>query len=89
MGSSAAPAASSWHTLASGVDNTVIPSMLVTKAGTELVSFETPLADTISVARAGGAQPANAKGTAKVPAGHGTAAAAAAAGYVGASFRTR
>jgi hypothetical protein len=29
--------------------------MLVTKAGTELVSFETPLADTISVARAGGA----------------------------------
>ena len=54
-GSSAAPAASSWHTLATGVDNGVIPSMLVTKAGTELVSFETPLADTISVARAGGA----------------------------------
>lgn len=35
--------------------NTVVPSMLVTSAGTELVSFETPLADTISVARAGGA----------------------------------
>jgi hypothetical protein len=53
--SSGAPAASSWHTLATGVDNGVIPSMLVTKSGTELVSFETPLADTISVARAGGA----------------------------------
>jgi hypothetical protein len=36
------------------VDNTVIPSMLVTHAGTELAAFETPLADTISVARAGG-----------------------------------
>ena len=55
VGSSVAPAASSWHTIATGVDNGVIPSMLVTKAGTELVSFETPLADTISVARAGGA----------------------------------
>jgi hypothetical protein len=55
VASSAAPAASSWHTLATGVDNTVIPSMLVTRAGTELISFETPLADTISVARAGGA----------------------------------
>lgn len=55
MGSSAAPAASSWHTLATGVNNTVIPSMLVTKAGTELVSFESPIAGTISVSRAGGA----------------------------------
>jgi hypothetical protein len=55
VASSAAPAASSWRTLATGVDNTVIPSMLVTKTGTELVSFETPLADTISVSRAGGA----------------------------------
>jgi hypothetical protein len=54
LGSSAAPAASSWRTLATGVGNTVVPSMLVTSAGTELVSFETPLADTISVARAGG-----------------------------------
>lgn len=51
----AAPAASSWRTLATGVDNTVLPSMLVTHAGTELVSFESPLAGTISVARAGGA----------------------------------
>jgi hypothetical protein len=54
VASSAAPAASSWHTLATGVDNTVIPSMLVTKAGTELVSFESPIAGTISVSRDGG-----------------------------------
>jgi hypothetical protein len=54
VGPSAAPGASSWHTLATGVDNTVIPSMLVTKAGTELVSFESPLAGTISVAGGGG-----------------------------------
>jgi hypothetical protein len=51
----AAPSAFAWRTLAGGVDNTVIPSMLVTKAGTELVSFESPIAGTISVARAGGA----------------------------------
>jgi hypothetical protein len=55
VASSAAPAASSWRTLASGVNNTVVPSMLVTHAGTELVSFESPAAGTISVARAGGA----------------------------------
>jgi hypothetical protein len=55
VASSAAPAASGWRTLASGVNNTVIPSMLVTSAGTELVSFESPAAGTISVARAGGA----------------------------------
>jgi hypothetical protein len=45
----------SWRPLASGVSNIVVPSMLVTKAGTELVSFESPTAGTISVARAGGA----------------------------------
>jgi hypothetical protein len=44
-----------WRTLATGVSNTVVPSMLVTRAGTELVSFEQPVAGTISVARAGGA----------------------------------
>lgn len=44
-----------WHTLATGVENTVLPSMIVTRAGTELVSFESPIAGTISVARAGGA----------------------------------
>ena len=43
-----------WRPLASGVSNIVVPSMLVTKAGTELVSFESPTAGTISVARAGG-----------------------------------
>ncbi|HKD94422.1 MAG TPA: hypothetical protein VKB43_06900 [Gaiellaceae bacterium] len=48
-------ALASWHTLGTGVENTVIPSMIVTKAGTELVSFESPVAGTISVARAGGA----------------------------------
>lgn len=44
-----------WRTLATGVSNIVVPSMLVTRAGTELVSFEQPVAGTISVARAGGA----------------------------------
>jgi hypothetical protein len=52
----AAPSAlAAWHTLATGVENTVLPSMIVTRAGTELVSFESPVAGTISVARAGGA----------------------------------
>src|SRR5689334_5722565 len=45
----------SWRTLATGVGNTVVPSMIVTRAGTELASFEQPVAGTISVARAGGA----------------------------------
>jgi hypothetical protein len=44
-----------WRTLATGVSNIVVPSMIVTRAGTELVSFEQPVAGTISVARAGGA----------------------------------
>jgi hypothetical protein len=47
-------AGAAWRPLASGVSNIVVPSMLVTKAGTELVSFESPTAGTISVARAGG-----------------------------------
>lgn len=51
----ASPALGAWRTLATGVNNTVVPSMLVTHAGTELVSFESPTAGTISVARAGGA----------------------------------
>jgi hypothetical protein len=46
-----APSAFAWTTLAGGVDNTVIPAMLVTQAGTELVSFESRPADTISVSR--------------------------------------
>jgi hypothetical protein len=51
----AVPSALAWRTLATGVSNIVVPSMLVTHAGTELVSFESPVAGTISVARAGGA----------------------------------
>ena len=50
-----APAAGAWTTVPGTVQNIVIPSMLVTQSGTELVSFESPSADTISVARAGGA----------------------------------
>jgi hypothetical protein len=50
-----APAAGAWTTIPGSVVNIVIPSMLVTQAGTELVSFESPSADTISVARSGGA----------------------------------
>ena len=46
-----APSAFAWTTLAGGVDNAVIPSMLVTQAGTELVSFESRPANTISVSR--------------------------------------
>jgi hypothetical protein len=55
LGLLAAPAASAWTTLANGVTNIVVPSMLVTSAGTELVSYETPGANTISVSRARGA----------------------------------
>lgn len=51
----AAPSALAWKSLSGGVQNIVIPSMLVTKAGTELVSWESPNGDTISVSRAGGA----------------------------------
>ena len=50
----AVPAASAWTTLSGGVENIVVPSMIVTQAGTELVSFESPNGDTISVSRAGG-----------------------------------
>jgi hypothetical protein len=47
-----APSASAWTTLASGVQNAVVPSAIVTQAGTELVSWETPVVGTISVSRA-------------------------------------
>ena len=50
-----APVAGAWTTIPGAVQNIVVPSMLVTQAGTELVSFESPTADTISVARSGGA----------------------------------
>lgn len=48
------PAAGAWTGVPGTVENTVIPSMIVTQAGTELLSFESPPAGTISVARAGG-----------------------------------
>jgi hypothetical protein len=51
----AAPAAGAWTTLTTGVQNTVIPSLLVTPAGTELASFESQIAGTISISRNGGA----------------------------------
>jgi hypothetical protein len=51
----AVPAAGAWTTLSGGIQNIVVPSMIVTQAGTELVSFESPTGDTISVSRAGGA----------------------------------
>src|SRR5207248_8169859 len=46
-----APSAFAWTTLAGGVDNAVIPATLVTQAGTELVSFESRPANTISISR--------------------------------------
>src|SRR5712691_13350 len=46
-----APAASAWTTLTGGVQNTVVPSAIVTQAGTELVSWEAPVGGTISVSR--------------------------------------
>lgn len=48
-----APAAGAWTTLGSGVGVTTIPSVVVTQAGTVLVSFDTPNG-TIQVARNGG-----------------------------------
>jgi hypothetical protein len=46
-----APAASAWTTLASGVDKSVVPSIIVTQAGSELVSWDSPVGGTISVSR--------------------------------------
>ena len=50
-----APAAGAWTTLTGGVQKTVVPALLVTQAGTELVSFESQVAGTISVSRNRGA----------------------------------
>ncbi len=49
-----APGAAAWTTLSGGVVNIVVPSMIVTQAGTELVSFDSPNGDTISVSRSAG-----------------------------------
>jgi len=50
-GLAVAPAAAAWTTLSGGVQNIVAPAMIVTQAGTELVSFESPAGATISVSR--------------------------------------
>jgi hypothetical protein len=50
-----APAASAWTTLTSGVDKSVVPSIIVTQAGSELVSWDSPVGGTISVSRNNGA----------------------------------
>jgi hypothetical protein len=54
----AAPSAAAWTTLAGGVQNTVVPSLVVTQSGTELTAYDSPTAGTISVSRS--------RGTAKV-----------------------
>ena len=50
----AAPAAGAWTTLSGGVQPSVIPAVLVTQAGTEIVSFDSPVSGTISVSRNAG-----------------------------------
>jgi hypothetical protein len=50
-----APAAGAWTTLASGADGSTIPSLIITQAGTELASFDSTVAGTISVSRNRGA----------------------------------
>jgi len=51
----AAPAAAAWTPLASGVDPIVVPSLIVTQAGTELTAYGAPAAGTISISRSRGA----------------------------------
>jgi hypothetical protein len=50
-----APAASSWTTLTSGVDPSGVPSIIVTQAGSELVSWDSTVGGTISISRNNGA----------------------------------
>ena len=45
------PVALAWTTLTGGVQNTVVPSLLVTQQGSELVSWDSPVGGTISVTR--------------------------------------
>jgi hypothetical protein len=49
------PSAGAWTTLTGGMQNIVVPSLLVTQAGTELAAFDSATGDTISVARNNGA----------------------------------
>jgi hypothetical protein len=46
-----APSAAAWTTIGTGVQNTVVPSMLVTQRGTLLVAWDSPVAGTISLSR--------------------------------------
>jgi hypothetical protein len=45
------PVALAWTTLTSGVQNTVVASMLVTQQGSELISWDSPVGGTISMTR--------------------------------------
>jgi hypothetical protein len=47
----AVPAAFAWTTLTSGVQNSVVASMLVTQQGSELISWDSPVGGTISITR--------------------------------------
>jgi hypothetical protein len=51
----AAPAAGAWTPLATGAQNIVVPSLIVTQAGTELAAFDSPIGGTISVSRSNAA----------------------------------
>jgi hypothetical protein len=46
-----APGASAWTTLTGSVDKSVVPSIIATQAGSELVSWDSPVGGTISVSR--------------------------------------
>jgi hypothetical protein len=46
-----APAASAWTTLTGGVSNAVVPAVIVTQAGSVLVSWDAPVGGTISISR--------------------------------------
>jgi hypothetical protein len=50
-----APAAGAWTPLASGLQNIVVPALIVTQAGTELAAFDSPTGGTISISRNDGA----------------------------------
>jgi hypothetical protein len=50
-----APGAAAWTTIATGLQNTVVPSLLVTQAGTELASWDSPVGGTIFGSRNHGA----------------------------------
>jgi hypothetical protein len=47
----AVPAAAGWTTIGTGVQNSTVPSLLVTQQGSLLVAWDSPVGGTISVAR--------------------------------------